>query len=787
MKRFLSYILIVLVFVQLLAPFTIGGGIKNNLEIRTSKAEAAEDLIFGITNVTHTDKTVAATIGHNASSDFKQQMEDSYDGLFLRVQIKDASGNDASPEHRFTLDLKYLYSPTNFEELTPETPYKVIATMEGEKSGIITTLATDEKDFTTNESGNTDSNNEGASDSLRMNDESILPTCTLFSAQTWGGCIGRLLYWGVFKPTSYIFALTGRLLDISVNYSVKDTSYRSDFVVEGWGVVRDFCNMFFIFILLYIAFGTILNLHSVKTKEMIINVVIIGLLINFSLFATQVIVDASNILTRVFYNSQTIKIGPVDDNNIIQNQVGSQGEIQLSLALVGKINPQRLILNAGKADDISVREDISEDTNVNNNGVSATTFILVTILASIVNIVGIIVFLTCSLIFISRVIGLWIAMIFAPLAFFSYTIPAMQNWEMVGWKRWWPETIKLAFMAPAFVFFMYLIIKFLETGLGLLINDSKGGLDFVLGIFVPFIFVMILLTKAKDIAKNMSGKIGQSITDGLSKVGGVALGAGLGGLAMAGRQTIGRLATNAAQSNAFRDWAGKSKIGASALRMTSGVASKNFDFRATKLGGMAGKELGVDLGKAKKGGFAEIREEKIHKEEEFAKKLLDTSAYGMAKLRSGDISNKKATEIIEQMKKAGGSNADFVKDLNPSTLRAKLVGNKPEDIKIAQAVADQMSSIRRNERARNLSQGINRRFVTNMIAANKIRKDPAALAKARDATNAFKQLSAELKKSEGSEHKKEEEHKTETHTVQATPTQETHTPSGDDHGADHHA
>jgi len=54
-------------------------------------------------------------------------------------------------------------------------------------------------------------------------------------------------------------------------------------------VVRDFVNIFFIFVLLYIAFATILSLHGFKTKEMIINVIIIGLLMNFSLFAGQLI------------------------------------------------------------------------------------------------------------------------------------------------------------------------------------------------------------------------------------------------------------------------------------------------------------------------------------------------------------------------------------------------------------------------------------------------------------------------------------------------------------------
>jgi len=298
--------------------------------------------------------------------------------------------------------------------------------------------------------------------------------------------------------------------------------------------------MFFIFILLYIAFGTILGLHGVKTKEMIINVVIIGLLMNFSLFATQVIIDASNIMTRVFYNSNSIKIGTTTKDGF-QEQLGTQDEIKLSEALVAKINPQKLLLNASEVDNIQTNKTLTSTTEKKTgSGVSVSTFILVTILASVVNIVGLITFLSCALLFIARVIGLWLAMIFSPLAFFSYTVPAMQDWEMVGWKKWWPDTLKLAFMAPVFVFFMYLIIKFLDTKLGLAITDQKDGMDFLLGIFIPFIFIMVLLMKAKDQAKQMSGKIGESLTNVVKTAGGLALGGAALGTALLGRQVVGK-------------------------------------------------------------------------------------------------------------------------------------------------------------------------------------------------------------------------------------------------------
>jgi len=367
--------------------------------------------------------------------------------------------------------------------------------------------------------------------------DSILPQCPWNFWSNIGGCFGSLLYWAVFKPTSVLFALSGTLFDKTFSYSVQDSSYRSTFVVQGWGLVRDFCNLFFIFIMLYIAIGTILNLHSVKTKETIINIVIIGLFINFSLFATQVIIDASNITARVFYNSDAIKVGPKIDG-VIQNAPGSTGEIKLSEALVSKINPQKLIINASDVGNITAKGNIGSD-GTQKNGISASTFILVILLTSAINIVGIIVFISVGLMFVARVIGLWLAMILAPLAFFTYILPEMSSIKMIGWKNWWPDTLKMAFLAPVFIFFLYIIIKFLDTGLGLFSTDGKSGLDFILGITIPFIFIMIFLIKAKGIASDMSGEIGKQITGGIAATGGMLLGGAALGTALLGRRVVG--------------------------------------------------------------------------------------------------------------------------------------------------------------------------------------------------------------------------------------------------------
>ena len=469
----------------------------------------------------------------------------------------------------------------------------------------------------------------------------IMPACGMFPGQsgTIIGCIAQSFYYVLFVPTSYLFALSGVFFDSTFAYSVQDTSYRSTFVVEGWGLVRDFCNMFFIFILLYVAISTTLGLHGAKTKETIINIVIIGLFINFSLFATQLIIDASNITARVFYNADTIKITEkgVDGAATVVAKVGEGGVIPLSSALVNKVNPQNLILRSKEINNIPDKGGVSAtDKNPGNIGVSS--FILIVIIASAVNIVGFIVFLSVGMIFIARVIGLWLAMIIAPLAFFTYIMPEeMAGIKMIGWKNWWPETLKLAFLAPIFIFFMYIILKFLELDL---ISDSanrdvvdvQSGLGFFVATLIPFAFIMILMMKAKKIATDMSGELGQQITSKLSMVGGLALGAATGGGALMGRATVGRLGNVIANSERLKRAESTGVFGAKMLRNIGTSASKgSFDARKTKAGAAFSKETGMDLMgtgtglgglvKANEGGFAKVRADKLAERTKRSKEL----------------------------------------------------------------------------------------------------------------------------------------------------------------------
>ncbi len=426
-------------------------------------------------------------------------------------------------------------------------------------------------------SGTSSSGSTDVTTSAPSGEEDVLPDC-VFAHPVDGtimGCVAQVIYYAVFVPTSWLFGASGMFFDYIFAYSINDTTYRSQFVTEGWGIVRDLCNIFFIFILLYAAFKMILSIGH-DSKGIIISVIIIGLLINFSLFAGQVMIDASNILARLFYNSEALKVtvtgdtGKVMKGGAVVYEEGRGGHIPISAAIINKVNPQNIIIGARKISQVTLDDgqvgsgsiDTSGKTNINTDQASmgAGSFLLITVLATIINVVGIVVFLSVGLMFVGRIIGLWFAMIVAPLAFLSYTVPNMRDMEFVGWKKWWPETLKLAFLAPIFMFFMYLMIMFLENGFKV-IEKASAGPNWALETMIPFIFIMVFLLMAKKVAKGLSGTIGQTITKGVATTGALALGGAAIGTGLLLRKGIGQTMARASRGETLtqRYEAGTSK------------------------------------------------------------------------------------------------------------------------------------------------------------------------------------------------------------------------------------
>src|SRR3989344_4496911 len=433
-----------------------------------------------------------------------------------------------------------------------------------------------------------------------------------YNPSTWfSNCIAYFLYTVVFQSVAELTKLAAKILDFFVYYSTNDSSYRSEFVTKAWGAVRDVANIFFIIALLYVALKTILGLNVTDNKKLISAVILVALIINFSLFTTKVVIDASNILAKVFYNNITSKDANAQnaDGTLKDSEAGVGGQKSISIGIVDKFNPQGLVTQENYTD-------------------NPYTFIFMVILLIAVTLYTAYIFFSVALLFVARVVSLWISMIFSPIAFASYTVP----FEIPGFghKEWWKGLLENAFLAPLFIFFLYIIILF--TGfLGKIISytdspdlDTMANLmQRIMSVTIPFVIIVMLLTKAKKLAVKLSGDMGAMINKIGAVAGGLALGAATGGTALAARTVIGGgggyFAGQAAK--------GAEKMG---LKRTAGVLKdvgkfaqkSSFDLRGVKVAGQSlGSITGMKLGETQKGGWTEMKKRQVEKKQKRAEEL----------------------------------------------------------------------------------------------------------------------------------------------------------------------
>jgi hypothetical protein len=433
------------------------------------------------------------------------------------VNIETSGSKTITQTQTFSLDLNYNY-------------FVLFMITDGGYDPYFHTYETNKHNYTTNAY-----NIQGVSDTFSLGQAGMDSNGNVITDQTTknttapldldcgirnlAGCIAQIFY-AIFGIAAFIGELAGKFLDFFVYYSTNSTSYTSGFVTKGWGAIRDVANIFFIIALLYIAIKTILNLNVSNNKKLISYIVIIALLINFSLFFTQVIIDGSNILAKVFYNSIESK----DANGALVR--GETGEKSISVGLISLFNPQKLVTQ-----------------KVLDSDGGTALFIFITLLATALVLYAAWIFFTVAILFVSRVVMLWISMIFSPIAFASYTLPF--DIPGLGHKEWWGELLKNAFLAPIFIFFLYIIVMF--AGFLKDIVHFPDGADFmqkVMAVVIPFAILMVLLMKAKELAVKYSGEMGKAMSKAGAMVSGAvvggAVGLGIGGAAALGQKTLGR-------------------------------------------------------------------------------------------------------------------------------------------------------------------------------------------------------------------------------------------------------
>lgn len=200
------------------------------------------------------------------------------------------------------------------------------------------------------------------------------------------------------------------LLDLFINYQTKTAVYNVGVVNESWTIIRNFVNLFFVLILIVMAFGTIFDIQKYTWKNMLAPFLIAALLINFSLAIGQYIITISNGLSGVFLK----EIGAVSDRFAQGFSLAKLPTGEFTTVLAG---PFQLIVDV----------------------IFSLIFLLGVLLA----------FASVAIFTIVRMFMLWFLLIISPIAWIGYALPNKRT-EM--WGKWWTHFLCWCFYLPYFLF-----------------------------------------------------------------------------------------------------------------------------------------------------------------------------------------------------------------------------------------------------------------------------------------------------------------------------------------------
>jgi len=236
-----------------------------------------------------------------------------------------------------------------------------------------------------------------------------------FSKNTVDGVLGNL--------ASLATAVGGGIIGLAIDSVIGIARYNNFIneksIVDAWKILRDFCNMLFILVLLVIAFASILRLENYSMKRYLPKVVIMAVLINFSRTIVGILIDASQIVMLTFVNSFLDAGGNFVSFLQVDKFLKTTAEANLEAIAVAK------------------------------------TYLLVLIFT----IIATIAILSILLVFVMRVIFLWIYVALSPLAFLLMAFPGGERYA----RQYWSDFTKYLINGPVLAFFIWLALSVLDN------------------------------------------------------------------------------------------------------------------------------------------------------------------------------------------------------------------------------------------------------------------------------------------------------------------------------------
>lgn len=354
---------------------------------------------------------------------------------------------------------------------------------------------------------------------------------------------------------AWLLTLSGVFLSVSINL----TTHIGDFfdkipaLKEVWIVVRNISSIFIIFFLLYFSILTITGSGTSKLKELVKNIIIVGLLINFSLFFSKILIDASNIVSLQFYRAIAPQSSQAYSVKSVFND-GGLSDVFMSSLKIPQIYQNK---NALKGADVFL--------GITFAGIGGILMMITAIFS----------FLAAAIAFTARTGILLFIMALSPLYFAAMIFPQIK--KEISDKLMKTFKGQLLFM-PAYLFLMYVALKLISSdGFKTIFNQSATGVPAasegvigptIIGVIIQYVIALLFINAPLI----MAIKLGAVGAKWAPQAGTISKWIG----SNTWKNTGSRVASRVAQSEGFQRFAGNSIIGEQLLKGAKGIA-KGYD------------------------------------------------------------------------------------------------------------------------------------------------------------------------------------------------------------------
>lgn len=349
---------------------------------------------------------------------------------------------------------------------------------------------------------------------------------TSWPAQVIGGLLGMII-----GGLGVILSLVMKGLVMVAQYS---QFISAPAVTNGWRLVRDLCNMFFVLILLIIAFATILHVEKYDYKKWLPKLIMMAILINFSKTICGLLIDFAQVIMLTFVNAF---------------KGMATGNLTQAMGLTE-------ILTLGK-----------------DTGQTVGFFEIVTayLLGLIYVIIALVVIVTMLAMLVMRIVMMWIYIVLSPAAYLLAAFPDGKSYS----EKWWKQFTENLIVGPVLAFFIWLSFASLQDpkfnqfsqydgGTGDERDDTinvgvattqPGNVEFTASkastpnSFIKFVVAIGMLVGGLKITSEIGGAAGSIAGKGLTKI-------------QNGASAVGKYAKDKAKDRAKKTgkWAGRQAL-----------------------------------------------------------------------------------------------------------------------------------------------------------------------------------------------------------------------------------